>query len=195
MIYIGIPRFIVLCFIVFCRYCVVFFVFFFLQNEGLWQFCIEHIYWCHFSNSICPFHVSVSHFGNSGQNFKLFHYCYVCYDLWSFMLLLQKRLWLPEGSDDGQHFLAIKYSLRYIRYCFRLNVVSHCMLLAFSCPIVSDSLWPPGLQHARPPHPSPSPRVCLSSCSLHWRCHPAISSSDPSSLSALDLSQHQELFQ
>ena len=34
------------------------------------------------------------------------------------------------------------------------------------------------LQHARPPCPSPSPRVCPSSCSLHqWWC-PAISSSD-----------------
>ena len=33
MIYIGIPRFIVLCFIVFCRYCVVFFVFFFYKMK------------------------------------------------------------------------------------------------------------------------------------------------------------------
>ena len=45
-------------------------------------------------------------------------------------------------------------------------------------PVVSDSLWPRGLQLTRPPRPSPSPGVCPSSCSLHqWR-HPAISSSD-----------------
>ena len=31
---------------------------------------------------------------------------------------------------------------------------------------------------ARPPCLSPSPRVCPSSCSLHLRCRPAISSSD-----------------
>ena len=43
---------------------------------------------------------------------------------------------------------------------------------------VSDSLQPHGLQHARPSCPSPSPRVCPSSCSLHQWCHPAISSSE-----------------
>ena len=39
------------------------------------------------------------------------------------------------------------------------------------------SLQSHGLQHTRPPCPSPSPRVCPSSCPLHWWCHPAISSS------------------
>ena len=48
----------------------------------------------------------------------------------------------------------------------------------FSCPIVFDSLWPHGLQHAMPSCPSPSPRIGPTSCSLHWWCHPAISSSD-----------------
>ena len=52
------------------------------------------------------------------------------------------------------------------------------LLLLFSHPIVSNSLKPHGLEHARPPRPSPSPGVCLSSCSLHWWCRPAISSSD-----------------
>ena len=52
------------------------------------------------------------------------------------------------------------------------------LLLLFSSPLVSDSLGPHGLQHARPPCPSPSPKVCPSSCALHWWYHPAISSSD-----------------
>ena len=52
------------------------------------------------------------------------------------------------------------------------------LLLLFSHPIVSNSLKPHGLEHARPPRPSPSPGVCLSSCSLHWWCRPAILSSD-----------------
>ena len=30
----------------------------------------------------------------------------------------------------------------------------------------SDSFWPHGLQHARLPCPSPSPRICSNSCSL-----------------------------
>ena len=47
----------------------------------------------------------------------------------------------------------------------------------FSCSVVSDSLWPHELQHARPPCPSPTPRVLSDSRpSSQWR-HPAISSS------------------
>ena len=33
-------------------------------------------------------------------------------------------------------------------------------ILLFSCSVVSDSLWPHGLQHARLPCPSPSPGAC-----------------------------------
>ena len=42
---------------------------------------------------------------------------------------------------------------------------------------VSDSLWPHGLQHARPPCPSPTPGVYSNSCPLSRWCHPTISSS------------------
>ena len=51
-------------------------------------------------------------------------------------------------------------------------------MLLFRCSVVSDSLWPDGLQSTRPPCPSPSLEVCPSSRSLHWWCCPAISSSD-----------------
>ena len=47
----------------------------------------------------------------------------------------------------------------------------------FSCSAMSDSLWPHGLQHARPPCPSPIPGVYSNSCPLSWWCHPTISSS------------------
>ena len=50
-------------------------------------------------------------------------------------------------------------------------------LFLFSCSVVSDSLWPHGLQHARLPCPSPSPQACSSSCPLSQWCHPTISSS------------------
>ena len=60
-----------------------------------------------------------------------------------------------------------------------LNVELLCIsILLFSHSVISDSLWPHGLQHARPPYPSLSPKVCPSSCPLHWWYHPAISSSD-----------------
>ena len=58
------------------------------------------------------------------------------------------------------------------------NYVLFLFLLFFSCPVISESLWPHGLQHARPPCPSPFPKVCPSSRPLHQWCHPAISSSD-----------------
>ena len=47
----------------------------------------------------------------------------------------------------------------------------------FSCSVMSDSLRPHGLQHARSPCPSPTPRVYSNSFSLSWWCHPTISSS------------------
>ena len=46
----------------------------------------------------------------------------------------------------------------------------------FSRSILSDSLWPHGLQHARLPCPSPTARGFSNSCPLSWWCHPTISS-------------------
>ena len=42
---------------------------------------------------------------------------------------------------------------------------------------MSDSLWPHGLQHDKPPCPSLSPRVCPSSGPLNRWCYSTISSS------------------
>ena len=47
----------------------------------------------------------------------------------------------------------------------------------FSCSVMTDSLQPHGLQHTRPPCPSPTPGVYSNSCPLSWWCHPTISSS------------------
>ena len=47
----------------------------------------------------------------------------------------------------------------------------------FSCSVMSDSLQPHGLQHARPPCPSPAPGVYSNSYPLSRWCHPTISSS------------------
>ena len=49
--------------------------------------------------------------------------------------------------------------------------------LVFSHSVMSDSLWPHGLQHARLPYPSPSPGACSDACPLSRWCHPTISSS------------------
>ena len=59
---------------------------------------------------------------------------------------------------------------------------SHCLDkpvrgLSFSCPVMSDSLWPHGLQHARLPCSPLSPGLCSNSRPLCRWCHPNISSS------------------
>ena len=51
------------------------------------------------------------------------------------------------------------------------------LLLLFSPQIISDFLWPHGLQHAWSSCPSISPRVCPSSCPLSGWCYPTVSSS------------------
>ena len=55
------------------------------------------------------------------------------------------------------------------------QLYSHWTLLLFSRSVVSHSLWLHGLQCARLPCPSLSPRVCSVSCSLSWCCNPTIS--------------------
>ena len=51
------------------------------------------------------------------------------------------------------------------------------------------TLQPQGLQHARPPCPSPTPRVYSNSCPLSQWCHPTISSS------VVPFSSHLQSFQ
>ena len=66
----------------------------------------------------------------------------------------------------------VLYRLYYIQIC--------CMqvtLVQFSHSVVSDSLWPHGLQHARLPCPSPTLRTYSNPGPSRWWCHPTISSS------------------
>ena len=54
---------------------------------------------------------------------------------------------------------------------------SELLSVQFSCSVVSDSFRPHGLQHPRPPCPSPTPGVYSNSCPLSRWCHSTISSS------------------
>ena len=58
----------------------------------------------------------------------------------------------------------------------------------FSCSVVSNSVRPHGLQHARPPCPSPTPGAYSNSCLSSQWCHPTISSS------AVPFSSHLQSF-
>ena len=58
--------------------------------------------------------------------------------------------------------------MKFTKYLISLSSVQ------FSCSVVSLSLLPHGLQHTRPPCPSPTPGVYSNSCPLCQWCHPAV---------------------
>ena len=59
----------------------------------------------------------------------------------------------------------------------RLSQSWHCGSVQFSHSVMSESLWPHGLQHARLPCPLPTAGACSNSCPSSQWCHPTISSS------------------
>ena len=67
----------------------------------------------------------------------------------------------------------LKKKKKPLKYCKVIQFSS----VQFSRSVVSNSLQPHELQHARPPCPSPTPGVYANSCPSSWWCHPAISSS------------------
>ena len=78
------------------------------------------------------------------------------------------------------------------------SLMSPALAGEFSTTESSVSQWtlrPRGLQLARPPFPSSTPRAYSNSCPSSWWCHPAISSSVVPFSSAPNPSQHQSLFQ
>ena len=93
---------------------------------------------------------------------------------------------------------------RWIKTVKPSNLLSWIFFLTsvcqFSRSVVSDSLQPHESQHARPPCPSPTPRVYPNSCPLSCWCYPAISSSVvpfsscPQSLPASDSFPISQLF-
>ena len=68
----------------------------------------------------------------------------------------------------------------YVLFTDLSRCLEQCLVYSsaqFSRSVVSDSVQPHELQHARPPCPSPTPRVYPNSCPLRRWCHLAISSS------------------
>ena len=100
-------------------------------------------------------------------------------------------------------FILIESSFRLFfshtrtKYDDRTNMISS---VQFSRSVMSDSLRPHKPQYARPPCPSPTPRVHSNSCPSSQWCHPAISSSvvpvssSPQSFPASGAFQMSQLF-
>ena len=92
----------------------------------------------------------------------------------------QKR-WMNKNYIYYMKNHRIQYNKNLWAYqLFLLNIsISHIIFssVQFSHSVMSNSLQPHGLQHARLPCPSPTPRVYSNSCTLSRWCHPTISSS------------------
>ena len=72
--------------------------------------------------------------------------------------------------------VCVAFYVPYLIFVFILEKkIISSLLLLFSHPVMSDSLRPHGLQHARPLCPPPTPRVYSNSCPSSWWCHPTIS--------------------
>ena len=84
-----------------------------------------------------------------------------------------------EGDYKYGLLTSVKGSLICSSISFKFHHQNSVLLssLQFSRSVVSESLRPHGLQHSRPPCPSPTHRVYSNSCPSSQGCHPAISSS------------------
>ena len=83
---------------------------------------------------------------------------------------------MPLGTKEHSQLSEATYEALFcgiFHFTLRLQFSS----VQFSCSVVSDSSWPHESQHARPPCPSPTPRVHSNSRPSSRWCHPAISSS------------------
>ena len=83
-------------------------------------------------------------------------------------------MWLFNFSSDtywNDCFFSIKLSW------YHHQKSDDCKSVQCSRSVVSDSVWPHELQHARLPCPSPTPRACSNSCPSSWWCHSTVSSS------------------
>ena len=76
-------------------------------------------------------------------------------------------------------FFSFFHNCSYMRFS-PVDIIqqfSNIWAVQFSCSVMSNSLWPRGLQHARLPCPLPTPRVYPNPCALSQWCYPTISSS------------------
>ena len=102
---------------------------------------------------------------------------------------MKQETFLPVSAPPNPK--PIHQPLSSPKYVFELAesfVQVFLCTVQFSCSVVSNSLQPHGLQHARLPCLSPTPRVYPNSCPLSRWCHPTISSS------ALPFSTHLQSF-
>ena len=102
------------------------------------------------------------------------------FDVFSKKCMLIWQLW--QSNKISSFFTFSKNPIYHsqvlkVHCTFKTAFMHFVYSVQFSHSVMSDSLWPHESQHARPPCPSPTPRVHSNSCPLRRWFHPAISSS------------------
>ena len=100
-------------------------------------------------------------------------YCHLFHYYWLCSAIHMIKWYFPDCSRAEVLFFITLNTPKSIAWYIRASRVS----VQFSLSVMSDSLWPHESQHARPPYPSPTPRVYPNPCPSSWWGHPAISSS------------------
>ena len=87
---------------------------------------------------------------------------------------MAERKWDYKYSMD---ICPVSLSMNSLRVELVYSFWNFIVYNQFSCSVMSNSLLPHGLQHARLSCPSPAPGASSNSCPSSWWCHPTISSS------------------
>ena len=107
-----------------------------------------------------------------------------CFSEWLLIIVILSA-WTSNERDGiivKNNFIFLKFvpDLTPLKRFAVLHTEANRVHNQFSCSVVSNSLQPHGLHHARPLCPSPTPGALSNSCPLSQWCHPSISSSvDP----------------
>ena len=132
---------------------------------------VEHIDWNSYIES------TWLSWGKSRNVLALISCCTLLVFCWGFYVYIHKSVvsfscnifaWIILSSYKSCEVLSP------LTFCLRTISVQ---LVLFSRSLMSDSLWPHGLKHARPPCPSPTPKACSNSCPSSQWCYTTISSS------------------
>ena len=111
-------------------------------------------------------------------------------------LMEHKSLTYQTSASYGKKFVYCQ-PFSPICYIWQICKTFTCLLwisVQVIHSIMSDSLWPHGLQHSRPPCLSSTPGDYSNSCPSSWWCHATIPSSGSPSPPAFNLSQLLGLF-
>ena len=115
----------------------------------------------------------------------------ITYLFLKYVLHLALKIPHPRGYPPSSLVISLKFPLLIPPYLPELYMFEFpavvldllstlCIItpsVQFSHLVMSDSLWPHGLQHARLPCPSPTRWAYSNLCPSRWWCHPIVSSS------------------